>query len=692
MKKIGILLLMLLFMQVTFAVENQDRGMVALPMGGGNVYLGWRLLEEDQEDVAFNIYRSKSSEEAYIKLNSDPIIESTNFVDKTTIIGETYVYKVVPVLKGTEETGSRPVLAMATQKRRDYIGIKLQGDYDFQKCAIADLDGDGAYDYVIKQPGDNIDPYALYWRPSEYTYKIEAYRSDGTFLWRHDMGWSIEGGVWYSPYIAFDCDGDGKAEVYTKYGEGDGRGKDGRVGEGEEFLARLNGMTGKLEKRVPWHDRTGFGPQRPDRAYNYASRNFLAIAFLDGKTPSVIMQRGTYDIIKTAALDAELKQLWYWDSAMEEKRYDRQGSHGLLAADVDGDGRDELVYGAACLDDNGQGMWTLEMGHPDVCYVGDINREHPGLEVFYGFESRQDQNGVCLVDAKSGKILWGYDAPTTHVHNQGMCADILANQPGLECFAGEKDGSRHWLYNAEGHRIADKQLNDLSPRPVRWDDSPEQEVLIRRGSKAFILTGEDVATRNVSAFEDRALLIVEGRPIAIADCLGDWREEIITSVKGELRIYTTTRPAEIRLPCLMQDRLYRNYVASGSMGYWYPPVVSQQLSSRFWQIRTRPIDYGLFQNHPNPFVPEIQVSYQNPFNLHTRIAYQLLEATDVSLTIYNILGQPVRTLIREQQPSGFYSLVWDGKDGQGHLVSSGVYLLRMAAGPFGDAQKILLLK
>ncbi len=62
----------------------------------------------------------------------------------------------------------------------------------------------------------------------------------------------------------------------------------------------------------------------------------------------------------------------------------------------------------------------------------------------------------------------------------------------------------------------------------------------------------------------------EGRVIAVVDCLGDYREEVITSLKGELRIYTTTIPASDRRVCLMQDHQYRMGIVAQTMGYYYP--------------------------------------------------------------------------------------------------------------------------
>ncbi len=145
------------------------------------------------------------------------------------------------------------------------------------------------------------------------------------------------------------------------------------------------------------------------------------------------MQRGTYNIIKTWALDRDFQILWKHEAFGKNKdinlNYYGQGSHSLIAADIDQDGKDELIIGAAAIDDNGQGLWTLGMGHPDICYCADIDPHHPGLEVFYGFETPQETDGMCLVDAKTGEKLWALSEKTFHLHSQGMCADILPNIP-----------------------------------------------------------------------------------------------------------------------------------------------------------------------------------------------------------------------------------------------------------------------
>ena len=454
-------------------------------------------------------------------------------------------------------------------KPTGYVSLKLKGDHTFQKAGIADLNGDGKYDFVIKQPSSNVDPWIKYYRRSEGTYKIEAYLSDGTFLWQNDLGWSIECGIWYSPYVVWDFDGDGKAEVAVKTGEGDPRDPDGRVTSGPEYLSIWDGMTGKEKARVAWPSREGYRGKR-EYTYNYYCRNQLGVAYLDGKTPCLIVERGTYGTMKVAAYQyhgGELTELWQWDNRNEERKYRGQGAHFMHCIDIDADGRDEVLLGSSVLDDNGTALWSTGLGHPDHFYVSDIDPSRPGLEIHYGIESRSPKNGICLVDAATGKILWGLGERTFHIHSSGMCADIDPSHPGMECYGGEaakvpQGGNRRWMFSGQGKLLAKEDTFDhgCSIRTVYWDADPYREMLI--GGK-------------ISKYQGKTLTesITGGHP-AWADILGDWREEIIASVKGELRIYTTTIPASDRRVCLMQDPIYRNDVAHVAMGYGVPPMTS----------------------------------------------------------------------------------------------------------------------
>ncbi|NQT85532.1 silent information regulator protein Sir2 [bacterium] len=549
----------------TRIVERLRRGIVARPTAGHAVYVGWRLLKNDPRDIAFNVYRQIGKSKA-VCLNKEPLRKTTDFIDASPPRGAASRYVVLPILAGREGEPSDTATATPTDAPLPYIAHKFDGGHTFQKAGIADLDGDGRLDYVLKQPGDNIDPYEKYWKKSPDTYTLEAYGHDGRLLWRHDLGWAIERGIWYSPYVVYDLDGDGKAEVAVKTGEGDPRDPDGRVKSGAEHITLLDGLTGKPRTRADWVPRSLF---RGARAYNYASRNQLGIAYLDGKTPCLLVARGTYNLMIVDAYefhDNRLRKLWQWSNRNAPRNQWGQGAHWMHCADVDGDGRDEVVLGSVVLDDTGAVLWSTGYGHPDHLYLGDIDPARPGLEVYYGIETRRQSNAMCLVDAKTGTLLWGHDQPTTHIHSSGLCSDIDPAHAGAECYSGERDfKDKRWLRNARGKVLATADLGGLAPRPLHWDATP-QRAIFRRG-KIEKHGGATLVPK------------VEGRFVAVADILGDWREELIVSVPGEMRIYTTALPATDRRPCLMQDPLYRLDVAHAAMGYTQVPMLSIDLGT-----------------------------------------------------------------------------------------------------------------
>lgn len=170
---------------------------------------------------------------------------------------------------------------------------------------------------------------------------------------------------------------------------------------------------------------------------------------------------------------------------------------------------------------------------------------------------------MCLVAAATGKILWGHEGFTRHVHSRGMCSDIDARHGGAECYSADTDAQKKpaWarLRTCKGKVISDDMTWGFGPLVVYWDADPQREVL-HRGA--------------VSDYGGKRLAKIAGRVVAIADVLGDWREEIITSLPGEMRIYTTTIPATHRRRCLMADAIYRIDVAHGAMGYYQSPMLS----------------------------------------------------------------------------------------------------------------------
>lgn len=546
--------------------EGINRGLQAVNSGDTAVYINWRFLDTDEENTAFNLYRITSDKR--ILLNESLIETTTDYLD-VAIPDDNYKYQLVPVVNGQEQTD---LVSETSILNINYYSIPLQDDYQLQSVATADLNGDGKYDYIVKHPRGNIDP-GNGGNPDKKTFKIEAYLHDGTFLWRKDLGLGIEPGVWYSPYVVFDFDGDGKAEVALKTGPEDAQmDKRGRVFSGPEWLSVLDGMTGKEKARVDWTPRD---PRYGD--YNRNSRNQIGMAYLDGKTPFILVARGTYRLMVVEAWQyhkGKLSKKWRWDSDEENPIIRHQGAHSMHTLDIDGDGRDEIMLGSVVLDDTGVALWSTGYGHPDKCFITDIDPNRPGLEAFFVLEDpHEDYNGVVVVDALTGENIWNIGHYTRHV-GQGMVADIDPKEPGLECFAAEdaKAGLRdRYMLSASGKYLA---RNKGVPRNqvdwMFWDSDKLRETIQRkhrwRGGFSIVKYEGDTLTRGF-----------DGNILMIADLIGDWREEVVTSVRGEMRIYTTTIPATDRRVSLMQDPLYRSDIAHRSMGYAQSPMTTYYL-------------------------------------------------------------------------------------------------------------------
>ena len=571
--------------------EALNRGLTAArAQDGESLYLSWRLLAEDSQDIAFDVICVEGQKNR--QLNKRPITTTCDFVVENPPAEA--VYKVVPrnnrravTSAGAKAAGSQDATAgslntdegsisvrMNDLPALPYQSIQLREAVRPGKMAIADLNGDGVYDYIIRTPDSNVDP-GMPGDLTGRTYQIEAYLSDGTFLWSKDLGPGIEPGVWYSPFVCYDFNGDGKAEVALKTAPDDiVRNEKGRVDYGEEYLSVFDGMTGRELDRVDW----------PERNFRYGnlnrqSRHQMGMAFLDGKTPYILAARGTYKLMTVEAWmlrEDKLELAWSWDGDEENPVVRSMGAHNMICTDIDGDGRDEVVLGSCALDDNGTLLWSTGLGHPDKIYISDIDPNRPGMEMLLCLEPWHDNGrGVCLIDPKDGSPIWNIGHKTFHV-GDGMIADFDPASPGLECFASEdkKGGSSDkYLLSADGRKIGANE--EVPPcRNWAWWDA---DLLRENISGRFFRSSEtEFGWKSIiGKWKGETLLEgLEGSILMIADVCGDWREEIITALPGELRVYTSNIPARDRRITLMQDALYRNYVAHRSMGYEQAPVPS----------------------------------------------------------------------------------------------------------------------
>ncbi len=576
---VSILLLAVTSAGEAVAQERFNRGVVAVVDDARQAYIGWRLLTEDPADVAFNVYR-RTAGGAAVKVNPQPITSSTNLVDTTAPLDRDNTWFVRAVVADRELEPSDSASLPANSPPNQVRVIPLQGDYLFNRVGISDLDGDGVFDYVIKQPGagHGLDPGTVGHSPD--TFKLEAYNGrTGEFMWRYDLGWNMTMGVWWTPYITGDFDGDGRAEVALKMAPYAATPEDamidegGFVLEGPESLVVLDGTTGEEIARTDWVERGDPARWGDDRG-NRVNRNQIGVARLDGDRLSILAARGTYTLMYVDAwnlVDGELVKVWRWFGDENDPPIRGQGAHGMHVFDFDGDGREEIALGSVMLDDDGTTLWANGLGHPDVFYAADLIPDRPGLELAYGYESRQPINGIQVADARTGEMIWGHPDPTAHIHDWGMLADIDPENPGFELYAAEQRRELgQFLYSSmDGKLLATQDLGSITLNPIYWLDGPQKvyNVFSYRGDTTVLQKYGDATP----------VATLQGRIIGIADVIGDWREEIILTVDGELHIATTTVPATRRHVHLMQDPLYRNDVAHASMGYFYPPNTSYPL-------------------------------------------------------------------------------------------------------------------
>jgi rhamnogalacturonan endolyase len=565
-------------------MENLGRGVVAVNQGDHKVYVGWRMLGTDPDNIAFNVYRNNT------RINSQPITESTNLVDNDGSIGATYT--VCTVINGSEGEPSEPAGVWI----RNYLSIPLQTPDGCtpNDASVGDLDGDGEYEIVLHQAPRGRDN-ARSGMTDEPIF--EAYKLNGTFLWRINLGKNIREGAHYTQFMVYDLDGDGKAEFTCKTADGtvDGKGKvigdanadyrnsRGYILDGPEFLTIFNGRTGAELATTDYIPPRGRVSDWGDDNGNRVDRFLACIAYVDGQRPSLVMCRGYYTRAVLAAWnfrDGQLTRLWTFDSddgTPGNRDYRGQGNHNLSVGDIDGDGKDEIVYGACAIDDDGTGLYTTGLGHGDAMHLSDIDPDRPGLEVFAIHERPGHAYGANLRDAATGTVIWGLKLRDP---GRGLAMDIDPRHKGYECWANSSDG----LYNCKGEKIY-----DVKPRScnmgIWWDGDVLREILDgssprrRTGGRggAFIdkwdyTSGTVIRLLNGGDYDCLTNNGSKANPCLHADILGDWREEVIwrTSNGRELRIFTTTIPTDRRFYTFMHDPIYRLSVAWQNVAYNQP--------------------------------------------------------------------------------------------------------------------------
>ncbi len=625
-------------------MEKLNRGVVALPAKDKGIFLSWRMLGTDSKDVCFDVERDGTVIAHHVK--------QTNYTDETGTANHTYriiTYQQEPKM---DASASREVSEAVKPWADLYLSLPLdrpQGGvapdgrpftYTPNDCSVGDVDGDGAYEIILKWDPTNSHDNAH----DGYTGEVifDCYKLDGTKLWRINLGKNIRAGAHYTQFLVYDFDGDEKAEMVCKTSAGsvDGKGRPvseaatdaairsldnaadyrnarGRILTGPELLTVFSGETGEALHTVWYNPNRAFGvgtqvaegealedgfPAYADAWGDHANKGnrgerYLAcVAFLDGaeQRPSAVMCRGYYTRAYLWAVDFDGKELrtkWLHASVRPgpNSAYG-QGAHNIAVGDVDGDGCDEITYGSAAIDHDGTLLYSTGLGHGDASHLGDLDPDRPGLEVFMVHEA--PPYGSDLRDARTGEIL----LRTTGAEDtgRGIAADIDAAHRGCELWSLDTPGVR----DIKGNKIGET-WPALNFR-IYWDGDLQDELLGNLGRPHFApylqkWNGKEAVPLPLS--NGKQLHEVgnsvscnwsKATPNLQADLFGDWREEVIywdASDAAHLNIFTTNTPTDYRVPTLMHDHVYRMGVAWQNVCYNQPPHLGYYLPDHAERIR-----------------------------------------------------------------------------------------------------------
>ena len=579
------------------------------------VYVSWRLLGNDPEGIAFNLYRSANGG-APVKLNASPLTITTDYTDTPPNLASTaYTYSVKPVLGGVEvaDVFAHPQSASASlpvnPPARQYFPIPLQatpeGAHRVKFCWVGDLDGNGEYDFVVNRDNTVADQ-------KQY---VEAYKRDGTFLWRMDMGpnstnhYNIEPGsstigVGHGDNLTvYDMDGDGKAEVLVRTASGVVFGNGATLVEADsskQFLSVVNGLTGAEMARAPAPN-----PYLSDGPMN----GHMGIFFPDGRRPSVLLAAknrrndGGFQGLTTVwdYRNGVLSQRWTYNADTLDQHAPE--GHQIRIGDPDNDGKDEFLDIGYGIDDNGQQLFnTPEIVHGDRFHMGDLDPDRPGLETYLIQQNNGSGLATAYIEAGTGKFIRKWYAGGVVDVGRGVAADIDPNHKGYEMWSTQAG-----IYNVKGGQIY--AGHPFPPEAIWWDGNLNREFVGVPGSSgespvvdSFNPGNANALSRMLTIYNDSAAPTSNyqaygGRPAFWGDLSGDWREEmlVVASDNSELRIYTTETPATNRLYTLMHNPQYRDqtttkgYVQASYVDYYLgngmtqpppPPIVQAKLAWR----------------------------------------------------------------------------------------------------------------
>lgn len=600
-------------------VELLNRGVVAMRTSNSTAYIGWRMLGSDPQDVAFNLYRTTGR--TTIKLNATPLTLSTNFVDNSATTGSAYTYYIRPLLEGVEQEPSESFTLSSDTPAQQHLDIPLNPpaggttpdgeDYTYSAndAIVGDVNGDGQYEVILKwDPSNSHDNSQSGYTGNVY---IDAYTLEGEQLWRIDLGRNIRAGAHYTQMVVYDLDGNGRSEVVLKTAPGtkDGLGNDvllagddanadyrnssGYILTGPEYLTVFDGYSGAELESIAFPLERISASTWGDSYGNRVDRYLSGVAYLDGNRPSIVWARGYYgpqsgfqarnEVVALNWREGELSQLWRFNAATNgsHPEYIAQGSNALVMADVDGDGFDEIIHGAAALDHDGSPLYSTGLGHGDALHVSDMDPSNPGLEVFMvhespsAYESQGRDAGGELRDAQTGELL--LQIPSNNDVGRGVAGDIDPNHEGYEFWATTNEGDR-MIYNVSGEALYPTPGNMMYNFLVWWDADLSRELLDgttisewnNPGRSNIVWYGDSNNLENTSHLASNNGS--KSTPALVADILGDWREEVIwrRSDNSAIEIWSTTIPTSTRMTTLMHDVHYRESIVGQNVAYNQP--------------------------------------------------------------------------------------------------------------------------